>query len=46
VLIADGARSLESAPWMLVVPAGFLVATLLALTLLGERLRLALDVRA
>ncbi|TNC12121.1 ABC transporter permease subunit [Methylobacterium terricola] len=45
VLIADGARSLETAPWMLVVPAAFLVATLLALTLLGERLRDALDPR-
>lgn len=45
VLIADGARSLETAPWMLIVPASFLVASLLALTLLGERLRDALDVR-
>ncbi|GJD61575.1 ABC transporter permease [Methylobacterium frigidaeris] len=45
VLIADGARSLETAPWMLVVPAAFLVATLVALTLLAERLRDALDPR-
>ncbi|AWB22892.1 peptide ABC transporter permease [Methylobacterium currus] len=43
VLIADGARSLETTPWMLVVPAAFLVATLVALTLLGERLRDAFD---
>ncbi|ACA19663.1 binding-protein-dependent transport systems inner membrane component [Methylobacterium sp. 4-46] len=45
VLIADGARSIESAPWMLLAPAAALVATLVALTLLGDRLRDALDPR-
>ncbi|MFE1601936.1 ABC transporter permease [Methylobacterium sp. ID0610] len=45
VLIAEGARSIESAPWMLLAPALALVATLLALTALAERLRAALDPR-
>jgi oligopeptide transport system permease protein len=45
VLIADGARNMESAAWLLVFPAGFLVATLLALNFLGDGLRDALDPR-
>ncbi|GJD48385.1 hypothetical protein OPKNFCMD_1103 [Methylobacterium crusticola] len=45
VLIADGARSIETSPWMLLVPACALVATLMALTLLGEGLADALDPR-
>lgn len=44
-LIADGARAIESAPWMLAVPAGFLVATLVALNMLGDGLADALDPR-
>lgn len=44
-LIAEGARALESAPWMLAVPAAFLVATLLALNVLGDALGKALDPR-
>lgn len=45
VLIADGARALESAPWMLAAPAGFLVVTLVALNRLGDGLAAALDPR-
>jgi len=44
-LIAEGARTIESAPWMLAVPAAFLVATLLALNILGDALGRALDPR-
>ena len=39
VLIADGARELHSSPWQLIFPAGFLTVTLLALNVLGDRLR-------
>jgi oligopeptide transport system permease protein len=42
-LIADGAATMEAAPWMLVVPASVLVALLLSLNFLGEGLRDALD---
>ncbi|RVU14318.1 ABC transporter permease [Methylobacterium oryzihabitans] len=45
VLIADGARAIESSAWMLAVPAAFLVVTLVALNLFGDRLRDALDPR-
>lgn len=45
VLIAEGARSLESAPHMLAGPAAFLVATLVALNRLGDGLADALDPR-
>ncbi|MBB2964820.1 ABC transporter permease [Methylobacterium sp. R2-1] len=45
VLIAEGARALESAPWMLAAPAGFLVVTLMALNRLGDGLGEALDPR-
>ncbi|KQO67275.1 ABC transporter permease [Methylobacterium sp. Leaf89] len=44
-LIAEGARAIESAPWMLAAPAGFLVATLVALNVLGDGLAEALDPR-
>ncbi|GJE02423.1 ABC transporter permease [Methylobacterium isbiliense] len=43
VLIAEGARSIETSPWMLVAPAAVLVATLAALNLVGDRLRAALE---
>ncbi|WP_336486963.1 ABC transporter permease [Methylobacterium nigriterrae] len=45
VLIAEGARAIESAPWMLAGPASFLVATLVALNVLGDGLADALDPR-
>lgn len=44
-LIADGARTLESAPWMLAGPAAFLVLTLIALNTIGDGLADALDPR-
>lgn len=42
-LISDGARAIEASPWLLAVPAGFLVTTLFALNFLGDGLRDALD---
>ncbi len=45
VLIAEGSRALEAAPWMLAGPAGFLVVTLIALNLVGDGLADALDPR-
>jgi len=46
VLIAEGARAIESAPHMLAGPAAFLITTLVALTLLGDGLADAVDPRA
>jgi oligopeptide transport system permease protein len=43
VLIADGARNIQGATYMLVFPAIFLVTTLFALNFLGDGLRDALD---
>jgi oligopeptide transport system permease protein len=45
VLVAEGARNLESAPWMLVFPATLLLMTLLAFNFLAEGLSDALDPR-
>lgn len=44
-LINAGAQEMESAPWMLLVPAAFLVLLLACLNLLGDSLRDALDPR-
>ena len=44
-LINDGAQEMESAPWMLLVPALFLVTLLVCLNLVGDGLRDALDPR-
>ncbi len=44
-LINVGAQEMESAPWMLLVPAAFLVVMLLSLNLIGDGLRDALDPR-
>ncbi len=43
VLIADGARNIQNALWLLTFPALFLVSTLFALNFLGDGLRDALD---
>jgi oligopeptide transport system permease protein len=43
-LIAEGAGEMEAAPWILLVPGGFLAALLLALNIFGDGLRDALDV--
>ena len=42
-LINEGARQMLTAPWMLLVPAGFLITLLLCFNLLGDGLRDALD---
>jgi oligopeptide transport system permease protein len=44
-LIAVGAQEMESAPWMLLLPAALLVALLVCLNLLGDGLRDAFDPR-
>jgi oligopeptide transport system permease protein len=44
-LIFGGAQEMESAPWMLLAPAGVLVLLLLCLNQLGDALRRALDPR-
>lgn len=43
VLIGDGARTMEAAPWALAFPAAFLAATLFAFNAVGDGLRDALD---
>jgi oligopeptide transport system permease protein len=42
-LVEDGAREMESAPWMLLFPAAFLALTLFCFNFLGDGLRDALD---
>jgi oligopeptide transport system permease protein len=44
-LIADGAGEMEAAPWILLIPGGFLAALLLCLNILGDGLRDALDAK-
>jgi oligopeptide transport system permease protein len=44
-LISDGAQEMQSAPWMLLVPAAFLVVLLMCFNLLGDALSDALDPR-
>jgi oligopeptide transport system permease protein len=43
VLISEGAKQMESSPWMLLFPASFLAVTLFCLNFLGDGLRDALD---
>ncbi|HXH03148.1 MAG TPA: ABC transporter permease subunit [Candidatus Competibacteraceae bacterium] len=43
VLISEGARQMETAPWMLIFPASFLAITLFAFNFIGDGLRDALD---
>ena len=43
VLISEGAKVMEFAPWMLVFPAVFLAATLFSFNFIGDGLRDALD---
>jgi len=42
-LVSDGAQDMESAPWMLIVPAVFLTVTLYCFNYIGDGLRDALD---
>ncbi|MBS0417108.1 MAG: ABC transporter permease subunit [Proteobacteria bacterium] len=44
-LINDGAQEMQSAPWMLLVPATFLVVLLMCFNLVGDALSDALDPR-
>jgi oligopeptide transport system permease protein len=44
-LIADGAGEMEAAPWILLIPGGFLAALLLCLNIVGDGLRDALDAK-
>ncbi|MFQ5535346.1 MAG: ABC transporter permease [Sphingomonadales bacterium] len=43
VLISEGARAMEVAPWILIFPAVFLATTLFCFNFLGDGLRDALD---
>ncbi|RMF14200.1 MAG: oligopeptide ABC transporter permease OppC [Gammaproteobacteria bacterium] len=43
VLISEGARLMETAPWMLIFPAAFLATTLFCFNFIGDGLRDALD---
>jgi oligopeptide transport system permease protein len=45
VLVAEGARNVEAAPWLLIFPAALLTLILYALNFLGDGLRDALDPR-
>lgn len=45
VLISEGTKSMETSPWMLIIPGLFLSATLVAFNFLGDGLRDALDPR-
>src|SRR5699024_9457256 len=42
-LLADGAQSMEVAPWLLIFPALFLIITLFCFNFIGDGLRDALD---
>jgi oligopeptide transport system permease protein len=44
-LINDGAQEMQSAPWMLLVPAGFLVLLLVCINFVADALHVALDPR-
>jgi oligopeptide transport system permease protein len=43
VLISEGANALQSAPWTLIFPAGFMAVTLFCFNFIGDGLRDALD---
>lgn len=43
VLISEGAKQMESAPWLLIFPAVFLAITLFCFNFIGDGLRDALD---
>jgi len=44
-LIAEGAGEMEAAPWILLIPGGFLAMLLLCLNIVGDGLRDVLDVK-
>ena len=43
VLISDGAKQIETAPWLLIFPALFMGVTLFCFNFIGDGLRDALD---
>ena len=43
MLIAEGAKNIQGAAYMLIFPSIFLIATLFALNFIGDGLRDALD---
>jgi oligopeptide transport system permease protein len=43
VLISDGKDQMETAPWLLIFPAGFMATTLFCFNFIGDGLRDALD---
>ncbi len=43
VLISEGANTIETSPWMLLFPAGFMATTLFCFNFIGDGLRDALD---
>ena len=45
VLVADGAQTMESSPWLLLFPSLFLAATIWSCNTLGDRMRDQLDRR-
>ncbi len=45
MLISEGARNMEGAPWALLFPASFLAVTLFCFHFVGDGLRDALDPR-
>jgi oligopeptide transport system permease protein len=45
LLISQGTSALDSAPWLLVIPASFLAGTMFAFNFIGDGLRDALDPR-
>jgi len=46
LLISQGTATLDTAPWLLLIPAGFLAATMFAFNFIGDGLRDALDPRS
>lgn len=42
-LISQGAGEMEAAPWLLLIPAGFLTLTMFCFNFMGDGLRDALD---
>jgi oligopeptide transport system permease protein len=44
-LLAEGAQEIEDAPWVLIAPSLFMIALLMALTVLGDALRRATSPR-
>jgi oligopeptide transport system permease protein len=42
-LISEGAQEMETSPWLLIFPAGFMAVTLFCLNFVGDGLRDALD---